>query len=129
MNSTTHLHLAGLYAHIPGDARYTDRLSVDMDRKTGEVVITVTETSAAGGMDGPGGRTEPEPSFKCVLSKDCTGKTLLQHIKTVVSNARFLFKAYGKATKKFSWEGIGAGLNVKLADEALAAAREDLTGV
>lgn len=110
-------------ACIGGDERYTDALRVTYDATPKRVRVVVTESSAQGGMDGPGGRTEPRASFDEWTPESPTPKQVLDLVKKALDDGRFSFKRYGRPSKRFCWSTLSGdryGVSAALAKEALA---------
>ena len=110
-------------ACIGGDARYTDTLRVSYDRTARRARVVVTETSAQGGMDGPGGSTEPRASFDEWTPESPTPKQVLDLAKRALGDGRFSFQRYGRPTKRFEWFTLDEpkrGLSAALVRDALA---------
>jgi len=112
--------MGSLIASIPGDTRYADRLSIAYDPSAGRVVITVSESAAAGGMDSFTGSSSfggeqvfanPDP------------ESIMKSLSRVIQNPSYLFKRYGKPTKNFTWAGTPErGLSLRLVKAALDSA-------
>ena len=127
MEPTKRVRVGRLSACIAGDRRYTDTITVWLNA-SGAVDIEVTETSAAGGMDGPGGATEPTPTFKANVGA-AEGKPfadprlVMVALKRALGNDRFSFRKYGKPTQRFTWTTGATGLSAAACKEALVAGR------
>ncbi len=116
--------IGSISANIAGDHRYTDTCQVKYDADANNVVVEVFSTGALGGMDGPGGRTEPRAEFNETCKAE--PKAVLALVKRVMKDGRYNFKTYGKPTKRFSWavngrmyDPKGRGLNLALVTKAL----------
>ncbi len=120
--------IGNLSANIAGDERYTDRMTVTYDRETRTATVTVNETTAAGGMDGPGGSSSVTGN---AFEESCAcpnGAALLALVKKAINVPGFNFKQYGKPTKRFMWRtdhGRKYGLSLALVDAAIRYATED----
>lgn len=120
MNKVT---IGTISANIAGDYRYTDTLRVELDVESNTVTISVFTTGAVGGMDGPGGATEPRADFTSSCPAD--PKATLALVKGVLAQGRYNFKNYGKPTKNFRWVGVEKrGLSLALVKQAIELARE-----
>lgn len=110
--------IGSLSANIAGDHRYTDALRVEWNEdKT--VTVSVFSTGAIGGMDGPGGATEPTPQATATTKPLPSAKDVMQLIKRYVNDTSYNFKRYGKPTKNFYWRGGARGLSMALCKRAL----------
>ncbi len=113
--------IGSLDASIGYDSRYTDYLRVEYDPEVDTAYVSVKESTAIGGNDGPGGSFSNGYNLKSTIVKP-TAKTLLDAIKCVTGNNNYNFKKYGKPTKNFEWSIDNEeklGLNAKLAQAAL----------
>lgn len=119
--------IGNLSANIAGDARYADRLCVRYCLVSRTVTVTVHESSAAGGMDGPGGTIVNDmPSFKAVTGARPCAKDVMALVKAALNDDRFLFKRYGKAKTRFAWntlDGTSYGLSLSFVNKALEYAK------
>lgn len=114
--------LGYLNAHITGDFRYTDRLSVELDENNGRVYISVFSTSPIGGMDGPGGAHGYE--LKERVHVDPVPAEIMKAVKQFIRKSQYCFLVWGKPTKRFVWNtesGEKQGLSLALVREALDA--------
>lgn len=112
-----------LSATIAGDSRYTDTLTASYHPDTRSVSVVVTETGAAGGMDGPGGSAPASVSLRLTTSADPTPKQVLELVKRAIANKSFSFRSYGKPTQNTRWrtdDGWASGLSVSHAKLALS---------
>lgn len=108
-----------LSANIGGDARYTDRLSVRYDNENNKVIVRVESTGAAGGMDGPGGTTEPRIEWADTVAPNPA--QVVASIKRAMKSSNVL-RGYGKL-KNFVWTtSWKRGVNAANAKEALLSA-------
>ena len=112
------IKIGSISASIGYDKKYTDYLTVVYNPNNDLVTIIVTSSSPVGGMDyDSGGLT-----FKNEMFRDNTSsspKDIICLLKKVLSNDEFNFKKYGKPTKNFKWIGLGKGISIKLATEAI----------
>ena len=117
------IKLGHLKANIDGDARYTDTLSVFYNEQGDVVLLEVTETGAASGMDGDGSSYAPRVSLTDEVQAN--PKAVMAAIKLMIANPRFNFKRYGKPSKNWKWEHHmhSGNLNAKACAAALESAR------
>ena len=111
------IQIGYINAHIAGDWRYSSNISVTTDGTN--ATVTLSESGAAGGMDGPGGST-PMAVTRTLVCK-AEPSELVKAIKRVINEENgTTIKTYGKPSKRFVWVGLDCrGLSVKLATEAL----------
>lgn len=120
------IRIGSLSASIDGDSRYTDTITVYVNADD-SVSIEVTESTADGGMDGPGGFA-PGRLQSHHYPATTTAKDILKGIKKITSSDVYNFKKYGKPSKRFNWiattSNYGAfGLNLQLLQDALGLGR------
>jgi hypothetical protein len=116
------IYMGGLYAQTPYDERYSDTLKVEYDPGADRVVITVSQTAAAGGMDSfTGSRPFDPPYGGESVSVSPDPASIMDSLQGVIQNPKYLFKAYGKPTKNFTWVGIGP--NPRIPEKGLSRAR------
>lgn len=117
------VRIGSLHAHITGDFRYNDTLTVHWNPDTDMVRVRVYTTGAVGGMDG--GRSDSyEPRAEYDETCEPVAKDVMALIKKAIGSNRFLFKQYGKPTKNFRWVPNTPGLNTTNCRGAIAWARE-----
>ncbi len=117
--------IGSLNAHITGDTRYNDSLKVEWDPNTDTVRVRVFTTGAVGGMDsGRSDSYEPRAEFDRSTGQKPTAKDVMDLVKRAIGNSQFLFKQYGKPTKRFRWYPNSTGFSAKLCAGALTWARE-----
>lgn len=117
--------IGSLHAHITGDMRYFDDLKVHWDPNTDTVRVRVFGSGAVGGMDsGRSDSYDPSCSWDNSTKQKPTAKDVMELVKRAINNSQFLFKQYGKPTKRFRWYPNTTGFSAKLCAEALTWARE-----
>jgi hypothetical protein len=67
---------------------------------------------------------DPSCSWDHSTGQKPTAKAVMDLVKRAIGNSQFLFKEYGKPTKRFRWYPNSTGFNAKLCAGALAWARE-----
>ena len=122
------IRIGYLSAHIPGDHRYTDVLNVTYDTNDDTITVTVTDTSAAGGMDSYEGAGAPNVSCRFVTKPGAKPSEAMQLIKQCIQNSSYLFAKYGKPTKNFNWPGVGRGLSLAMCAKAIESAKHGYEG-
>jgi len=110
-----------LYANIAGDSRYSDTLNIEYNPTDDTVTVSINSGSPSGGMDS----FAPTASSKdFTRTVPATAKDVMPVIKRIISNDQWLFKQYGKPTKKFRWNNNSlVGLNMSNLASAIANAK------
>jgi len=124
MDLTNHFLLGSLSANIAGDHRYTDTLKVMHSRSDESVLLVVQSSGASGGMDGNGGTTNMGIQMTVNLPNGVKAGEVLKAIKKILADTKWNFKAYGKPTKNFNWNGT-YGLNLSIVSDALESWRSE----
>lgn len=96
------VRMGGMYANIAGDSRYTDTINIEYLPDTDTVRVTVDVSSAAGGMDGPGGAFT---TLDFDEQAPAEPKAAMALLKSALSDDNYNFRRYGKPTKRFRWSG------------------------